>query len=59
MTTRVACSPTRRLIQVTARSRPDGFVGNIDWSTIAPVAAVPTDSEWVAAWVSTPMTNSY
>src|SRR5208283_660935 len=59
ITTKAARPPIPRSIHVSARSNPGDVVGNTAWSTTAPVAAVTRANVWVAAWVSTPMTNAY
>ena len=59
MTINADCSPILWVIQFSARSSPGGVFGNTASSTTAPVAAVTSANEWVAAWVSTPMTNVY
>ena len=59
MTTNADCSAILQVIQPSARSSPGGVFGNTASSTTAPVAAMTSANEWVAAWVSTPMTNVY
>lgn len=57
MTISAKFSSIPRVIQAQARSRPAGELGDTALVMMAPLVALISANGWVAAWVSTPMTN--